>query len=116
MRLRPGLVKTYTDSDLMVMDTGSIFLGSMIGDHTKTGINTMLNTGSLIGVSCNLYGGGFHSKYIDSFSWAEAGGKTTLYDMEKAKNTARISMKRRNVQMAATYEEVFRYLFKNRKK
>jgi UDP-N-acetylglucosamine diphosphorylase/glucosamine-1-phosphate N-acetyltransferase len=116
MRLRPGLVKTYTDSDLMVMDTGSIFLGSMIGDHTKTGINTMLNTGSLIGVSCNLYGGGFHMKFIDSFSWAEAGGETTVYDIEKARATARISMKRRNVQMLATYEEVFRYLFKNRKK
>jgi hypothetical protein len=55
-------------------------------------------------------------KFIDSFSWAEAGGETTVYDIEKARATARISMKRRNVQMLATYEEVFRYLFKNRKK
>ena len=98
------------------VNTGSIFLGSIIGDHTKTGINTMLNTGSAIGISSNLFGGGFHSKNIPPFSWADAqSGTNVKYDIDKALNTAKISMKRRNVTMSRTFENLMRYYFrKNR--
>lgn len=95
------------------INTGSIFLGSIIGDHTKTGINTMLNTGTIIGISSNLFGGGFHSKNIPPFSWADAqSGTIVKYDINKALKTAKISMKRRNVQMSDTYEKMMSYYYK----
>ena len=95
------------------VNTSSIFLGSIIGDHTKTSINTMLNTGSTIGISSNLYGGGFHSKNIPPFSWADAqSGTNVKYDIEKALITAKISMKRRNATMSKAYENLMRYYFK----
>ncbi len=97
------------------INTGSVFLGSIIGDHTKTGISTMLNTGTQIGISSNLFGSGYHNKLIRSFSWDEAGSKEfTLYDIEKALNAARISMKRRNVEMTAEYEKLLRKIYEDR--
>ncbi len=97
-------------------DTGSIFLGSIIGDHTKTGINSMLNSGTMVGISSNLFGGGYQQKTLKPFSWADAdSGKITKYDIEKAVQTAKISMKRRNVAMTRTYENLLRYHFKKEK-
>lgn len=94
------------------IDTNSIFLGSIIGDHTKTGINTMLNTGTQIGISSNLFGSGYHNKFIRSFSWADAADKTPVtYDIEKALNTAVTSMKRRNVELSKAYEDLLRNIF-----
>lgn len=99
------------------IETGSIFLGSIIGDHTKTGINTMLNTGSTIGISSNLFGGGFHPKNINAFSWADSETKKkVVYDIEKAITTAKISMKRRNVSMSIAYEALLKYHFRKLKK
>jgi UDP-N-acetylglucosamine diphosphorylase/glucosamine-1-phosphate N-acetyltransferase len=97
------------------VDTGSVFLGSIIGDHTKTGINTMLNTGSQIGISSNIFGSGYHDKFIKSFSWEESGAKDfTLYNIEKALNTAKVSMKRRNVEMSEEYEKLLRKIYEER--
>jgi len=97
------------------VDTRSVFLGSIIGDHTKTGINTMLNTGTQIGVSSNLFGSGYHNKFIKSFSWEESGAKDfTLYDIVKALNTAKVSMKRRNVEMSEEYEKLLRKIYEER--
>ena len=98
------------------IDTGSIFLGSIIGDHTKTGINSMLNTGTITGISSNLFGGRYQPKSIKAFSWADAdSGKTVIYDIEKAVATAKISMKRRNIQMSRAYENLLRFHFKKAK-
>ena len=96
------------------VNTGSIFLGSIIGDHTKTGIQSMLNTGSLIGISSNLYGAGFHNKLVKSFSWADAAtGKNVTYELDKAINTAKISMKRRDIEMTKAYEDMLIHLYNN---
>lgn len=96
------------------VDTGSIFLGSIVGDHTKTGINSMLNTGTIIGISCNLYGSGYQPKTVNSFSWIDAAsGKTDKYDLNKAVNTAMISMKRRNIKMTRAYENLLAFHYKN---
>ena len=98
------------------VNTGSIFLGSIIGDHTKTSINTMLNTGTTIGISSNLYGGGFHSKNIPPFSWADAqSGTSVKYDINKAIKTAKISMKRRNAVMSNAYESMMLYYYKKKR-
>jgi UDP-N-acetylglucosamine diphosphorylase/glucosamine-1-phosphate N-acetyltransferase len=95
------------------INTDSIFLGSIIGDHTKTGINTMLNTGTVIGISSNLFGAGFHSKLIPSFSWTDAqAGTKQKYDISKAISTAKISMKRRNVAMTGAYENLLIHYYK----
>ena len=51
------------------IDSGSMFMGLVMGDHSKTGINSMFNTGSVVGVSCNIFGEGFPPKYIPSFCW-----------------------------------------------
>jgi UDP-N-acetylglucosamine diphosphorylase/glucosamine-1-phosphate N-acetyltransferase len=95
------------------VNTCSNFLGSIIGDHTKTGISTMLNTGSIIGVSSNLFGGAYMPKLVRSFSWLDADSRNTyLYEIEKALSTAKISMQRRNINMTGSYEELFKLIFK----
>jgi UDP-N-acetylglucosamine diphosphorylase/glucosamine-1-phosphate N-acetyltransferase len=75
-------------------DTGLQFCGLMMGDHSKTGISTMINTGTVVGVSCNIFGSGFPRNYIPSFSWGGASGFTT-YRLEKALETAALIMTRR---------------------
>ena len=80
--------------------TGLTFCGLLMGDHSKCGINTMFNTGTVVGVCANVYGGGFPSKYIPSFSWGGSEG-TVLYDFEKAIDTIRKVMARRNVELSA---------------
>jgi len=97
------------------IQTGSVFLGSIIGDHTKTGIGTMLNTGTVIGISSNLYGAGYHNKIINSFTWNDAGSnKSVDYIPDKAIATARITMSRRNIQLSPAYEEVLMKLYNDR--
>ncbi|HEY3252087.1 MAG TPA: hypothetical protein VGK25_13335, partial [Ignavibacteria bacterium] len=114
-----NLKNNYSEITLTIgnkqVKTHSIFLGSIIGDHTKTGIQTMLNTGSLIGISCNLYGSGFHKKIINSFSWADSStGENVSYDFDKAIHTARVSMKRRNIEMSKAYRVMLKYIFENK--
>ena len=77
----------------------------------------MLNTGTQVGISSNLFGGGYQDKFIKSFSWAQAGVKDfELYDIEKAINTAKTSMKRRNVEMSEAYEKLLRKIYDDRDK
>lgn len=85
------------------IDTGMRFLGSILGDHTKTSINTMLNTGTIAGIFANIFGGGFPSKNIRSFSWNEAGKTSVKYDFEKAMETAKIVMSRRGLKTTDEY-------------
>jgi len=93
------------------IDTGMKLLGSIIGDHSKTSINTMLNTGSMIGIFANIFGGGFPSKDIGSFSWNEAGKEPVKYDIDKAIETAKTVMNRRGVKMSEAYEKLVRSYF-----
>lgn len=103
-----GNVKVYINGELV--DSGSMFVGLTIGDHSKSGINTMFNTGTVVGVSCNVYGSGFPPKYIPSFSWGGAEG-LTLYDPEKSIGVARRVMSRRKVEMTDVDERLFRAVF-----
>ncbi len=97
--------------------TGSKFIGSFIGDHTKTGIQTMLNTGSMIGISCNLYGAGYHNNFVKSFTWDNSSnGSSIPYLPDKAVITARTTMLRRNVKMSEPYERLFRHFYNIRDK
>jgi UDP-N-acetylmuramyl pentapeptide synthase len=69
-----------------------------MGDHSKCGINTMFNTGTVVGVSANIFGDGFPRNFIPCFSWGGAQGYTT-YQLEKALETAKKVMERRNVEL-----------------
>ena len=75
-------------------DTGLSFLGSVLADHCKSGINTMFNTGTVAGVGCNLFGGGFPPKSLPSFSWGGADGLEE-YDFDRFAGTAAAVMGRR---------------------
>lgn len=78
------------------VDSGSRFVGFFMGDHSKTGIGVTINTGTVIGVACNLFGPGLPSKSVPSFTW---GGPATGYErhrLEQALSTARTVMARRD--------------------
>jgi len=90
--------------------TGLQFCGLIMGDHSKCGINTMFNTGTVVGVNANIFGSGFPRNFVPSFSWGGHKGFTT-YLTKKAFEVARIVMSRRNVEFteqdAAILEHVF---------
>lgn len=92
------------------IDTGLLKLGSIIGDHTKTGIGTLLTTGCVIGIFCNLYGGGTFDKYLKSFSWGTP-GEFTVHRIDKAIETAKKVMKRRGITPTEEYIEKIRDVF-----
>lgn len=94
-----------------ILDTGLLKLGSIIGDHTKTGIGTLLTTGCVIGIFCNLYGGGTFGKYIESFSWGTI-HEFTLHKINKAIETARKVMQRRGITPTEEYIDRIVRIFK----
>ncbi len=92
------------------VDTGQQFIGTIMGDHSKTGINAMLNTGTLCGVCCNLFSDGYPPKYIPSFSWV--GGKDLVpYHFEKAIEAMEKMMKRRDVSLTPAYKNMMHSIF-----
>jgi UDP-N-acetylglucosamine diphosphorylase/glucosamine-1-phosphate N-acetyltransferase len=103
-----GSVKVIINGEKI--DSGSLFAGLVMGDHSKAGINTMFNTGTVAGVSSNIFGAGFPDKYIPSFSWGGAGSMIT-YSLQKSIETAKRVMKRRNVEMTSADEILFQKVF-----
>jgi len=91
-------------------DTGLQFCGLMMGDHSKCGINTMFNTGTVVGVSSNIFGDGFPRNFIPSFAWGGASGFTT-YQIKKAFETAQKVMERRKVALDETEKEILSKVF-----
>ncbi len=95
--------------------TGLQFCGLMMGDHSKCGINTMFNTGTVVGVSANIFGSGFPRNFVPSFSWGGAAGFTT-YLTSKAFQTAKLVMARRNVEFTEQDAKILEYIFEETKK
>jgi UDP-N-acetylglucosamine diphosphorylase/glucosamine-1-phosphate N-acetyltransferase len=93
-------VRIWSPAQSAYVGTGLTFCGLLMGDHSKCGINTMFNTGTVVGVCANVYGGGFPSKYIPSFSWGGSEGMV-LYDLNKALDTIRKVMARRHQELSA---------------
>lgn len=88
-------VKLWNYVDEKQISTGLQFCGLIMGDHSKCGINTMFNTGTVVGVSANIYGAGFPKNFIPSFSWGGPQG-ITEYRLDKASETAALVMERRH--------------------
>lgn len=95
--------------------TGLQFCGLMMGDHSKCGINTMFNTGTVVGVSANIFGSGFPRNFVPSFSWGGAAGFST-YLTQKAFQTAKIVMARRNVTFTDQDAAILTHVFEETKK
>ena len=95
--------------------TGLQFCGLMMGDHSKCGINTMFNTGTVVGVSANIFGSGFPRNFVPSFSWGGASGFTT-YVTKKAFETAKLVMSRRNIVFDETEAAILEHVFEETKK
>jgi UDP-N-acetylglucosamine diphosphorylase/glucosamine-1-phosphate N-acetyltransferase len=91
------------------IETGKQFLGTMMGDYSRTGISTMLNTGTIIGLGANIFGEGFQDKYIPSFQW----GREGRTDLEKFLLVADKMKKRRNIKMSLEEKEFLTQLYKN---
>ena len=92
------------------VNTGLQFCGLIMGDHSKCGINSMFNTGTVVGVSANIFGAGFPRNFIPSFSWGGASGFTT-FKTEKAFEVAEIVMQRRNKTFNDVEKEILRHVF-----
>lgn len=90
--------------------TGLQFCGLIMGDHSKCGINTMFNTGTVVGVSANIFGSGFPRNFVPSFSWGGASG-FSVYPFEKALETARIVMGRRKLSLDEQDLKILQYIF-----
>ncbi len=88
--------------------TGEIFIGAMIGDFVRTGISTMLNTGSYIGIGANVFGGGFQEKYIPSFKW----GKSEVVKWNLFIETCNRMKKRRNKNLTTAVINRLKNLYK----
>lgn len=88
-------------------DTGLIKLGCLIGDHVKTGIGALINTGTVIGAGSNLYGTEMPPKHVPPFSWG-SGSDLVAYDAEKFLAVTATVMKRRNVELGAGMRELLR--------
>ena len=93
-----------------VIDSGSLFAGLFMGDHSKSGINTMFNTGTSVGVGCNVVGAGFPPKNVPSFSWV-VNGKIRKYDYKKFLETAKIVKERRNQSISPEEEYLFQAIY-----
>ncbi len=92
-----GAVQMWTPSGMR--DTKSQFLGTMFGDHVKTGIGTMLNTGTVVGAGANIFGGRVTEKYVPAFAWGD-GEPYGTYDIEKFTEVAERMMARRDVELS----------------
>lgn len=108
-------VKLWSYEKEGFVKTGLQFCGLMMGDHSKSGINTMFNTGTVVGVSANIFGSGFPRNFVPSFSWGGASGFTT-YVTKKAFETAKIVMARRKVEFTDQDAAIMEHIFEESKK
>jgi len=94
------------------LDTGQQFIGTIMGDHSKTGINSMLNTGTLCGVCCNLFSDGYPPKFVPSFSWV-SDHNIVPYHFEKAVEAMGKMMERRSVPLTPAYYRMMKAIFES---
>lgn len=105
-----GSVSCWNYSTDQFEDTGLQFCGLAMGDHSKSGINTMFNTGTVVGVCANVFGGGFPLKHIPSFSWGGSEGFET-FRLEKAFEVGQRMMERRGINLDETDQSILTAIF-----
>lgn len=103
-------VKLWSYPQSTFVDTGLQFCGLIMGDHSKTGINTMFNTGTVVGVNANVFGAGFMRNFIPSFSWGGPAGYH-IYDIKKAIKVAEAVYARRDKPFDEVEQSILSYVF-----
>lgn len=105
-----GNVKLHSYATGKNEDTGLQFCGLIMGDHSKSGINTMFNTGTVVGVGANIFGGGFPPTHIPSFTWGGAEGMET-YRLDKMFETAQRVFERRHLNLEEADKKILEHIF-----
>ncbi len=108
-------VKMWDYDEERFLKTGLQFCGLIMGDHSKCGINTMFNTGTVVGVSANIYGSNYPRNFIPSFSWGGAAGFKT-YNLDKVKETAQLVISRKNEEFTEQDKKILDHVFEITKK
>ncbi len=103
-------VKLWNYSTKRFSPTGLQFCGMIMGDHSKCGINTMFNTGTVVGVSTNIFGSGFPRNFVPSFTWGGSSGFST-YSQGKAFDTASKVMERRKLELTDQEINILKNIF-----
>jgi UDP-N-acetylglucosamine diphosphorylase/glucosamine-1-phosphate N-acetyltransferase len=103
-------VQVYSYKEQDFVNTGKMFCGLLMADHSKCGINTMFNTGTVVGVNANIFGEGYPAKFVPSFAWG--GDKNySRYNFEKVVQVAERVMARRNIQLSKEEINILKYVF-----
>jgi UDP-N-acetylglucosamine diphosphorylase/glucosamine-1-phosphate N-acetyltransferase len=105
-----GNVKLYNYEQNKLIDTGLQFCGLIMGDHSKCGINTMFNTGTVVGIGCNIFGGGFPPTHIGDFSWGGSDGFERHY-IDKFLETAERVYERRGMKLSENEREILVHVY-----
>lgn len=105
-----GTVTAYDPAQGDFVDTGRQFAGLLMGDHSKCGINTMFNTGTVVGTGCNLFGGDFPPRYVPPFSWGGPRDGFTTYRIGKALEVADTVMRRRDTYLDDAEADLLRQI------
>ncbi len=103
-------VKLWNYKDERFVNTGLTFCGLIMGDHSKCGINTMFNTGTVVGVNANIFGSGYPPNFIPSFFWGGTAGFTT-YKLNDALEVANRVFERRGLVFNETEKEILKHVF-----
>ena len=103
-------VKIWNYVESRFINTSSQFCGLIMGDHSKCGINTMFNTGTVVGVNANIFGEGFPRNFIPSFAWGGTKG-FKIYKLNKALQVAETVMKRRNITLDDTEKKILTEIY-----
>ena len=103
-------IKVWNYKDETYINTGLQFCGLIMGDHSKCSINTMFNTGTVVGVSANIFGNGFPPKFVPSFAWGGSEGFIT-YRLEDALEVAQRVYERRKLDFNSIEKDLLRNLF-----
>lgn len=103
-------VKLWSYAEDSFVPTGLQFCGLIMGDHSKSGINTMFNTGTVVGVNANIYGSGFQRNFVPSFSWGGTHGFSD-FDLRKAIKIAKAVYKRRGLEFDQTEQNILKEIY-----
>ena len=101
------IVRMWSYPDQTFVDTGLQFCGLVMGDHSKCGINTMFNTGTVVGVNSNIFGAGFQRNFIPSFAWGGTKGFDD-FSIRKAIEIAKRVYSRRDIEFDETEQSILR--------
>jgi len=107
-------VKVWNYNQEDFINTDKQFCGLTMGDYSKSGINTMFNTGTVVGISSNIFGGDFPPKFIPSFMWGSDQSNFEVFEFEKALEAAERMMQRRNIPLTEADKKILLNVFERR--